>query len=113
MKAVAEMPDGSEKKLFAIDDWDFNWQGRYNYAEPVRLPKGTVVRTTLVYDNSADNPRNRATRQCTFTGWAPTTRWVRSDSGLWRSMKPTLRLTEAESWRWRTRPGQQREWWRR
>lgn len=58
MKAVAELPDGSEVKLFAIDDWDFNWQGRYNYAEPVRLPKGAVVKTRLTYDNSADNPRN-------------------------------------------------------
>jgi hypothetical protein len=58
MKAVAKLPDGTETKLFAIDDWDFNWQGRYNYVEPVRLPKGTVVRTTLTYDNSADNPRN-------------------------------------------------------
>ncbi|MHC5544330.1 EF-hand domain-containing protein, partial [Singulisphaera rosea] len=58
MKAVAELPNGEEQKLFAIDDWDFNWQGRYNYATPVRLPKGTVVRSTIVYDNSADNPRN-------------------------------------------------------
>ena len=58
MKAVAERPDGQEVKLFAIDDWDFNWQGRYNFVEPVRLPKGTIIRTTLVYDNSADNPRN-------------------------------------------------------
>lgn len=58
MKAVAELPDGTERKLFAIDDWDFNWQGRYNYAEPVRLPKGTRIRTTLTYDNSTDNPRN-------------------------------------------------------
>ena len=58
MKATAERPDGQEVKLFAIDDWDFNWQGRYNFVEPVRLPRGTVVRTTLVYDNSADNPRN-------------------------------------------------------
>lgn len=58
MKAAAETPDGRELNLFAIDDWDFRWQGRYNYAEPVRLPKGTIVRTTLTYDNSADNPRN-------------------------------------------------------
>lgn len=58
MKAIAELPDGREEKLFAIDDWDFRWQGRYNFAEPVRLPKGSVVRTTLVYDNSADNPHN-------------------------------------------------------
>ena len=58
MKAVAELPDGSERRLFAIGDWDFNWQGRYNYAEPVRLPKGSIVRTTLTYDNSASNPAN-------------------------------------------------------
>jgi EF hand len=58
MKAVVEFPDGREEKLFAIDDWDFRWQGRYNYVEPVRLPKGSIVRTTLVYDNSADNPNN-------------------------------------------------------
>ena len=58
MQAVAELPDGAERKLFRIEDWDFNWQGRYNYVEPVRLPKGTVVRTTLTYDNSADNPNN-------------------------------------------------------
>ncbi|MDR3632187.1 MAG: redoxin family protein [Isosphaeraceae bacterium] len=58
MKAIAELPNGDEMKLFAIDDWDFNWQGRYNYAEPVRLPKGAIVRTELVYDNSKDNPRN-------------------------------------------------------
>jgi thiol-disulfide isomerase/thioredoxin len=58
MQAVAKRPDGREEKLFRIDDWDFNWQGRYNYAEPVRLPRGTIIETTLTYDNSADNPRN-------------------------------------------------------
>lgn len=60
MQAVAEKPDGSVEKLFAIDRWDFNWQGRYNYDTPVRLPKGTVLRTTLTYDNSSDNPHNPA-----------------------------------------------------
>jgi mono/diheme cytochrome c family protein len=58
MKAVALLPNGKELKLFAIDDWDFNWQGRYNYTEPIRLPKGALIRTTLTYDNSAANPRN-------------------------------------------------------
>jgi len=58
MKATATLPSGQQEKLFAIDDWDFNWQGRYNYAEPVRLPKGTKVKAVLTYDNSADNPRN-------------------------------------------------------
>ena len=52
------MPGGEERKLFRIADWDFNRQGRYNHVEPVRLPRGAVVRTTLTYDNSAVNPHN-------------------------------------------------------
>jgi hypothetical protein len=58
LKAVATLPDGHEQNLLAIYDWDFNWQGRYSYASPVFLPKGTVVESTLTYDNSTDNPRN-------------------------------------------------------
>jgi hypothetical protein len=61
VKSWAKLPDGKEIKLFAIDDWDFNWQGRYNYQKPVALPKGTIVESVLTYDNSADNPRNPST----------------------------------------------------
>ncbi|MFT5468128.1 MAG: hypothetical protein ACI8UO_003236, partial [Verrucomicrobiales bacterium] len=58
MEALATLPDGTEKKLFRIGEWDFNWQGQYAYAEPVRLPKGTRIDTLITYDNSADNPFN-------------------------------------------------------
>lgn len=58
MKADATLPDGTQKKLFAINDWDFNWQGQYLYKEFVRLPKGTVIRGEVTWDNSAANPRN-------------------------------------------------------
>ena len=58
MQAVATLPDGSSKKLFRIADWDFNWQGRYQYAEPIRLPAGTRIDAVITWDNSADNPRN-------------------------------------------------------
>ncbi len=54
----ADLPDGSRTWLLEIDDWDFNWQDEYRYAEPVRLPAGARVHLTLVYDNSATNPRN-------------------------------------------------------
>jgi len=54
----ADLPDGSRTWLLEIDDWDFNWQDEYRYAEPVRLPSGARVQLTLVYDNSAANPRN-------------------------------------------------------
>jgi len=58
MKAVATLPDGTERPLLWITDWDFNWQDRYTYKEPILLPKGTRIDVTIAYDNSADNPRN-------------------------------------------------------
>jgi hypothetical protein len=58
MKVDARLPDGTVKPLIHIQDWDFNWQGQYRYAEPLALPKGTRVELEYTYDNSAGNPRN-------------------------------------------------------
>jgi hypothetical protein len=58
MKATATLPDGTVKPLLWITNWDFNWQDRYNYKDPVALPKGTQLDVVISYDNSADNPRN-------------------------------------------------------
>jgi mono/diheme cytochrome c family protein len=58
MKAIATLPDGTTKPLLWIDNWDFNWQDTYIYKNPVTLPKGTRIDATIVYDNSAENPRN-------------------------------------------------------
>jgi hypothetical protein len=55
---AAEYPDGSAEVLLDVPAYDFNWQHRYELADPKRLPAGTVVRCTAVYDNSADNPFN-------------------------------------------------------
>ena len=60
-KAIATLPDGSTKPLLWIKDWDFNWQDRYYYKEPVAMPKGTRIDVTIVYDNSAENPHNPCT----------------------------------------------------
>lgn len=46
------------KVLLDVPHYDFNWQLRYELAEPVRLPAGTVVRYTAWYDNSDKNPAN-------------------------------------------------------
>ena len=54
----ATLPDGSQRPLILIKNWDFNWQGDYRYAKPVALPKGTKVAMRYSYDNSADNVRN-------------------------------------------------------
>ena len=55
---TATLPDGAERTLLRIDDWDFNWQDEYRYVEPVHLPAGTRLEMRYVYDNSAANPRN-------------------------------------------------------
>jgi Tetratricopeptide repeat len=55
---IATLPDGSTKWLIRIDEWDFNWQDEYRYAQPVPLPRGTKLTMQWIYDNSADNPRN-------------------------------------------------------
>jgi hypothetical protein len=58
MKMTAELPDGRERVLLWIKDWDFAWQDRYFFTELVPLPKGTRLRAFIRWDNSADNPRN-------------------------------------------------------
>ena len=58
MIANATLPDGQQVPLIWIKDWDFNWQGQYRYAEPLRLPAGTVIDMKYTYDNSAGNERN-------------------------------------------------------
>jgi mono/diheme cytochrome c family protein len=68
MKVDAKLPDGKTEPLIWISDWDFNWQGQYRYAEPVRLPKGTRIEMKYVYDNSEANPHNPSNppRRVTF-----------------------------------------------
>src|SRR5262249_37645882 len=58
MKVVAQSPDGKTIPLIWIKDWDFNWQGQYQFKSPVDLPKGTVIKLDAYYDNSEDNPAN-------------------------------------------------------
>lgn len=58
IEAWATLPDGKRRQLILINDWDINWQAVYTYRKPVFLPKGSIVRMRVSYDNSADNPRN-------------------------------------------------------
>ena len=58
MTVTARLPDGTEKKLVRVPDWDFNWQTTYRFKEPVKLPRGTVLHLTARFDNSDANPRN-------------------------------------------------------
>jgi Tfp pilus assembly protein PilF/mono/diheme cytochrome c family protein len=58
MLALAILPDGTSKTLIHIKQWDLNWQAVYRYAEPVFLPKATVISMKYSYDNSEGNRAN-------------------------------------------------------
>ncbi len=58
LQAYALLPDGRKKWLIRIPDWDFNWQGDYEYRQPLELPAGSRLMLHYTYDNSAANPRN-------------------------------------------------------
>ena len=58
LEGFVEVPDGTRKWLFLINDWDFNWQDQYRLADPLFLPKGSVINMRYHYDNSTNNPRN-------------------------------------------------------
>jgi thiol-disulfide isomerase/thioredoxin len=70
-KYEVEFPDGRRETLLDVPRYDFNWQLAYTLKEPLRIPAGSIVRTTAVFDNSAGNPANpdpaRAVR------WGPQT----------------------------------------
>jgi len=51
-------PDGRHETLLHVPKYEFNWQHSYAFKEPVLAPKGSVLRFTLWWDNSEDNPNN-------------------------------------------------------
>jgi mono/diheme cytochrome c family protein len=58
MRGYADLPDGTRRWLMSINDWDFNWQGDYQFPTPVALPRGTKLVMEYGYDNSTNNARN-------------------------------------------------------
>ena len=57
---TAVLPDEAKTRvpLIKIDRWNFNWQGTYAFAEPIRLPKGAWLEMEAHFDNTAENPAN-------------------------------------------------------
>ena len=58
MTVTATLPNGTKKELIHVEPYDFNWQTRYTYKEPIHLPKGTHLAMVAHYDNSKANPHN-------------------------------------------------------
>jgi len=51
-------PDGKEELLVVVPAFDFNWQRRYLFKEPVRLPAGSTLKFVGHWDNTRLNPNN-------------------------------------------------------
>ncbi len=58
IKMIVELPDGSEKTLISVADYNFNWQWLYKLKEPVFVPKSSRIRVDGIYDNTYQNPLN-------------------------------------------------------
>jgi hypothetical protein len=61
-------PTGETTTLLKVPNYDFNWQLTYFLDKPLVLPKGTVLKATAVYDNSANNPFNPDPKKEVFWG---------------------------------------------
>lgn len=53
-----DLPNKTTQPLIYIDNWDFNWQGGYQYVNPVSVPGFSTVRVSCKFDNSENNPKN-------------------------------------------------------
>jgi hypothetical protein len=57
-KVEVTYPDGRKEIVLAVPKYDFNWQTDYVFKEPLKLPKGTTLKTMAWYDNSSANKSN-------------------------------------------------------
>ena len=73
MKVWAVLPNGTEKPLVWIKDWDFNWQMTYMLKEPIAAPKGTRIKMVAYFDNSERNLRNPNRLHPMTVGWGEST----------------------------------------
>ncbi len=58
LDATAILPDQSQFTISKVPHWQYEWQQPYFFKEPRFLPKGTKIRFSAIYDNSAANPKN-------------------------------------------------------
>lgn len=50
--------DGRTETLLKVPRFSWHWQLWYDFAEPLKLPKGTKLECTEHFDNSKNNPEN-------------------------------------------------------
>ena len=52
------LPNGEKQTLLKVPNYSFSWQLTYTLAQPLPLPKGTIIECTAHFDNSVNNKNN-------------------------------------------------------
>ena len=55
---MLEYPDGRSELVMSVPKYEFNWQFRYDLAEPLFIPAGSKLIASGAMDNSDRNPYN-------------------------------------------------------
>ena len=61
-------PDGRTEIPFSEPHYNFNWQIYYDFATPLKIPKGTKLHVDAWFDNSPNNPFNRDPKRDVYGG---------------------------------------------
>jgi hypothetical protein len=51
-------PTNQTIPLIEIEDWDFHWQGFYEFRNPIKIPGGSTLHSSATYDNTTNNYNN-------------------------------------------------------
>ena len=48
-------PSGVSIMLLEIEDWQFKWQRKYKFVDPIEIEKGSKIIAKATYKNTAEN----------------------------------------------------------
>jgi hypothetical protein len=73
IKSFAITPTNETVPLFDIPEWDFHYQGFYQFRQPIKIPANSTLYGEASYDNTASNPNQPSDPpQWVFLGEATT-----------------------------------------
>lgn len=58
IKSFAVTSYGDTIHIVDIPEWDFHWQGFYQFQKPILIPKNSILYGEAMYDNTINNPYN-------------------------------------------------------
>jgi hypothetical protein len=87
-------PDGRSEIILSVPKYDFNWQTDYIFATPLRVPKGSILKSVAHYDNSKENKANPDFTQPVY--WGDQTWEEMQYTGVMYSVDKEARTTTAQ-----------------